>query len=528
MRTIRDDVFDVLRAHQMTKIFANPGSTEVPLLVDLPDDLEFVLGLHEASVVGMATGWAIGSGQAGLVLLHTTAGLGNAVGAIATARVNRAPLVVLVGQQDRRHVSSVPFLAGELEGLAGNYPVWVGSPARAQDLASVVSRAHHEAVVGRGPALVIVPMNDWNEPSTAPARIAAPTTLRVAAGLDSALSAEVSELLTQAERPVLVVGAGADDEKTWLALKAVAEVLDCPVWQEPFGARAGFPQQDGRFIGHLPSGRSGLRAALKDHDLVLVVGAPALRQYNYEEGPLFAENVTVVVVSDDASEAAYSTSDIAVVTPLAPFFEAIAAQTPPRELKAMPPRAELPDPPPPVLGEPLRPQHVFGALQQRLPDDLVIVEESPSSRSDLQAMVPPRQSLGFLSAAMGGLGFALPAATGLKMALPHRSIVAVVGDGSSLYSVQALWSAQHYGVGVLFVVLSNGGYAIMNHLAHLVGGKAPWPNFADVRVEGLATALGCPARRIETYEELLNELDSIIPTLPTRRQPILLNVVVSA
>src|SRR3954449_11137759 len=113
-RTVREATFDVWREFGLTSIFANPGSTEIRLLTDLPADLRFVLALHEASVVGLATGWAIGRGEPALAILHTTAGLGNAVGALATARVTRAPLVVLVGQQDRRHLAQEPFLTGRL------------------------------------------------------------------------------------------------------------------------------------------------------------------------------------------------------------------------------------------------------------------------------------------------------------------------------------------------------------------------------------------------------------------------------
>ncbi len=134
-RTVREATFDVFRRYGLTTLFANPGSTEIPFLTGLPDDLHFVLGLHESSVVGMATGWAIGRGEPSLAILHTTAGLGNAVGALATARVNRAAVVVLVGQQDRRHLALQPFLAGRLDGLAGEYPVSVrdadGRPGRA-------------------------------------------------------------------------------------------------------------------------------------------------------------------------------------------------------------------------------------------------------------------------------------------------------------------------------------------------------------------------------------------------------------
>src|ERR1044072_3341387 len=127
--TGRDAAIEAFRARGLTRMFANPGSTEVPLLIDLPSDFEFVLGLHEGTVVGMATGWALGRGEPALVLLHTTAGLGNAVGALATARVNRAPLVVLVGQQDRRHLVFPPFLAGRLDRLAGEYPGCFEQPA---------------------------------------------------------------------------------------------------------------------------------------------------------------------------------------------------------------------------------------------------------------------------------------------------------------------------------------------------------------------------------------------------------------
>src|SRR6185295_18175384 len=165
LRTVRDATFDVLRERGLTTIFSNPGSTEVPFLAGLPDDLDFVLGLHEGSVVGMATGLAIGSGRAAFALLHTTAGLGNAVAALATARVNRAPVVVVVGQQDRRHLALEPFLAGRLEGLVGDYPVWVHTPPRAPEVPDAIQRAWHEAQAARGPAIVIVPMDDWMAPA---------------------------------------------------------------------------------------------------------------------------------------------------------------------------------------------------------------------------------------------------------------------------------------------------------------------------------------------------------------------------
>jgi benzoylformate decarboxylase len=528
MTTVREATFDVMRRHGLTTVFANPGSTEVSFLTDLPSDLRFVLALHEGSVVGMATGYAIASGRPAFVQLHTTAGLGNAVGALATARVNRAPLVVLVGQQDRRHLALEPFLTGRLAGLAGDYPVWTSTPLRAQDVPSAVSRAFHEAAAHRGPALVIVPMDDWSQPVDPDEVLAAPVWVSRATGVSRSELAPLVSLVSSAESPALVVGAGADSAETWAALVALAERLGCPVWQESFGARAGFPQDHPQFAGHLPAGRSRLRAALDGHDVVLAVGAPAFRQYPYERGPLVPAGTRIAVVTDDPAEAHHSPVDLAVVAPLAAAVTLLASEVPARSGAAALPRCGRVPPSPPTGSEPMRAAHVFAALASRLPADAIVVEESPSSRPDLHALIPARAPLGFLSAAMGGLGFALPAAAGVRLALPDRPVVALVGDGSSLYGIQALWSAARYGTGVLFVVLANGRYAIMDRLAEGQGGKPPWPSFEDVSVSGLAAALGCPAVRIDTYPALLSTLDEVVPTLASRNTPLVLDVSVVA
>jgi benzoylformate decarboxylase len=258
-RTVRDLTVQAWRELGMTTVFANPGSTEISLLAHLPADIELTLALHEGSVVGMATGYALAREKPALVVLHTTAGLGNAVGALATARANRAPLVVIVGQQDRRHLAMEPFLAGRLRGLAGDYPVWQDEPVRAADVPGAIRRAWFEARDRRGPALIIVPMDDWSAEIDDSLPVAAPQDLRVARAVKTAELHELIELVAQAQRPCLVVGAGADTTRCWAALTRLAARLACPVWQEPFGSRAGFPQDHPQFMGHLPADRRGLR-----------------------------------------------------------------------------------------------------------------------------------------------------------------------------------------------------------------------------------------------------------------------------
>ena len=156
-----------------------------------------------------------------------------------------------------------------------------------------------------------------------------------------------------------------------------------------------------------------------------------------------------------------------------------------------------------------------------------MIEEAPSNRPELLATLPARRPLGFLSAAMGGLGFALPAAIGVRMALPDRPVVAVVGDGSAMFGIQSLWSAARYEAGALFVVLSNGGYAIMDRLAEMQNQAAPWPSFGSIDIAAIARAQGCPAVRVETNDALLAALDDVVPTLASRSEPMLIEAVVA-
>ena len=525
-RTVRDATFDVFRRRGLTTMFANPGSTEVPFLAGLPDDLRFVLALHEGSVVGLATGWAIARGEPALALLHTTAGLGNAVGAIATARVNRAPLVIVVGQQDRRHLVFEPFLAGRLEGLAGEYCVWSDQPVRAQDVPGAIERACNEAGTARGPALVIVPMDDWLEPADDEREDAASRRVLRGGDVDQASIDALTEFLAEARAPALVAGAGADDADSWAALVALAERLVAPVYQESFGARAGFPQDHRLFAGVLPADRPRLRERLAPHDAILAVGAPVFRQSPYAPGPFTEPGTRIAVVTDDPAEAHRSSVELAVVAPPAAVCCRLAETVPQRTAEPPEPFRPPPAPEPPRDGV-LTASHVLAALAERLPPDAVVVEEAPVDRPELHDRLLAREPLGFLSAAMGGLGFGVPGATGVRMALPRRPVVAVIGDGSSIYGIQGLWTAAHYRVGVVFVILSNGGYAIMDRLAERHGEDAPWPGFGEVEVAALARGFGCPARRITTYEELVGALDEVVPTLAERDEPLLLDVAVA-
>ena len=181
-----------------------------------------------------------------------------------------------------------------------------------------------------------------------------------------------------------------------------------------------------------------------------------------------------------------------------------------------------PAPDAPAAGEPLRPEHVVAALAERLPENTILVEEAPSNRAEILARISIRAPLGFVAVANGALGFGLASAVGLRMARPDRPVLALLGDGSSMYSVHALWSAAHYGVGTVFVVMSNGRYAIMDHLADAHGAPGAWPSFHSLDIAAVATGLGCPARQVVTHDELVETLDEAMLGLTERDQPLVI------
>jgi benzoylformate decarboxylase len=312
---------------------------------------------------------------------------------------------------------------------------------------------------------------------------------------------------------------------------SLAERLRCPVFQEAFGSRAGFPQDHPLFAGHLPWMRRQMHDRLAAHDLVIAIGTGAFRAYLFDEPVALVEPGTrVAVITDDAAEAHRSPCDVAVLAPVAAACSALAAivEARPGGVGPSPPLHEPPPvPDPPAAGEPLQAGHVLAALASRLPPDAIVVEETPSSRPELLERLPARTPLGFISNANGGLGFGLAGSTGLRMGLPDRPVVAVVGDGSAMYAIQSLWSAARYEVGVLLVVLSNGGYAIMDALAQAQGGRGAWPGFGEIDIAGIAACLGCPSVRVATYDELVQTLDDVMPGLADRRAPLLVEVAVA-
>ena len=513
MATVRDASYELLRAHGLTTVFGNPGSTELPFLAGFPGDFRYVLGLQEAVVVGMADGHAQVSGEPTLVNLHTAPGVGNAMGAIFNAYENKAPLVITAGQQVRPMITMEALLTNP-DPVVQPQPFvkWSYEPRRAQDVPAALARALHLAQLPpRGPVFVSVPMDDWSAEAdeTAAAQVTGrQTTGRAAPG--PAVLDDLARRLAEASNPALVAGPDVDAGGGWDAAVALAERCRLPVWAPPASGsgRIGFPEDHPSFQGLLPPAIGPLAQTLEPYDFVLVVGAPVFTYYPYIPGPVLPEGTSLVLVTDDPDEAARAPAGDAVVADVALTLEALLAKVPQAD---RPPPSERPQAEPPQDTSPPGAPAVMAALGDALPDGAIIVNESPSNMIALRNQVRLSHPASYFTAAGGGLGFGMPAAVGAQLAAPDRQVVAVIGDGSLQYAVAALWSAVAYDVPVTTLVVRNEEYAILKWFAEFEGEMgAPGLDVRGLDSAAIATGYGMRARRVEGVDELRQALSEAI------------------
>ncbi|WP_119067162.1 benzoylformate decarboxylase [Rubrobacter indicoceani] len=470
MPTVRDATLDLLRELGMTTVFGNPGSTELPMLRDWPPDFRYILALHEAAALGMAEGYARQTGNAAFVNLHTAPGLGNAMGQMVTAWHNRTPLVVTAGQQHRDHIAREPMLKGELTELAKPYVKRSHEPRRAGDVPHEILRAYHTAMTApQGPVFLSIPMDDWD----AQAEPVEVTSVSYRRAPDPDGLAAASEVLAAAQNPAIVVGPGVarsvgpkGSAGGFGSVVALAEKLRAPVFQEGVVALSGFPQRHPLFQGFLPLAQKPLAAKLAPYDAVLVVGTRVFSYYPYVPGPVVEGETSVVLITDDPEEAAFSPTGRSIIGDVELSCGGLLGLLP--ESDRTPP-VPVKTPGKPEPSDPMSVAFVMDAVSRTLPEDAVVADESTSSKGMLHRFVKPDSPDAYLSSEAGGLGFCLPASVGAKLAMPDRTVACIIGDGSSMYSIQALWTAASYGVGVVFVIINNRGYSILKSFRDVLG-----------------------------------------------------------
>lgn len=514
MRSVRDVVYEFFRARGMTTMFGNPGSTELPFLSDFPDDFTYVLGLHEGAAVGMADAYAQVTGRPTVVNLHTAPGVGNAMGALVNARANRAPLVVTAGQQVRAMMGLEALLTNtNAVDLPRPAVKWSYEPPRPQDVPAALARATYLAMQPpQGPVFVSLPMDDLTAPADDPATgLTLGRTVTGRAAPDPSALADLVERLGGAANPVLVLGGGVDASGGLDAAVALAEKLRVPVWRAPEPGRLGFPEDHPYFRGSLPNAIAPLAAKLAGHDLIVVIGAAVFRYYPYMPGEFLPAGAALVQVTDDVDEATRAPMGDAIVADPGLTLERLAELMPPADRPA--PAGRGTPRTPAYEDGPMTADVVFATVAGELPDDAIIVNESPSNLAAHRDQIRPGRPASFFFTTSGGLGFGLPGAVGAALAAPDRRVLAIVGDGSAQYAITALWTAARYRVPVTVVVLVNAEYKILKWFGKRenVAG-VPGLDLGGIDHLALAQGYGVEATRAETPDGLRDALKSALAT----------------
>lgn len=491
-KTVKDVTLDLLRGFGVRKVFGNPGSTELPFLSDWPADIDYVLGLQEASVIGMADGYAQATRNASFVNLHAAAGVGHALGNIFTAFRNQTPMVITAGQQARSILPLQAFLYAERASeFPRPYVKYSVEPARPEDVPGAIARAYYEAMQPPcGPTFVSVPIDDWVKP-------AQPLAVRHVSrelGPDPDAMRKLADAIAASKTPAFVVGPSIDKANAVAAMVQLAERAKAAVWVSPFSHRCSFPEQHPLFAGFLHASPVQLSDALRKHDLVVVFGAPVFTFHVEGYADIFHNGTTLWQIIDDPTAAAVTPTGSSIIATMKPALDMLLGLLP--ETKRAAPATRT-MPPAPAPADPIPADYLMHMIAQAMPKDALLVEEAPSHRPSMQKHLPMRGQDSFYTMASGGLGFALPAAVGIALDRSKQRTICLVGDGSAMYSIQALWTAAQRKLPLTVIVVNNSGYGAMRSFSRVMQVRnVPGLELPGIDFVKIAQGMGCDAVRV--------------------------------
>lgn len=544
-------LMESLVSHGVRHIFGNPGTTETPLLDSLVSypQIEYIMALHEGVAVGAASFYAQASGRVAVANVHVAPGLGNAIGALYGAFKANSPLVVTAGQQDTRMRLANPVLGHDLVAMAAPVTKWSVQVERADELAPILRRAFKVATDGpKGPVFVSLPINVLEQETSVEAMD--PGNIWRSAHPDPEGVAELAGLILNSNSPTIIVSDDVARSGATDPLVKLTEVIGASVWFEGLRHHASFPTGHPAFRQSLPPDAAQVRKALDGSDLVLLLGGPFFEDIWYAEGSHFPTGARVVQIEESPERLAFNHRlDGGLVGEMAASIAALTdavrsraneefragaerrnqalAQLSARDREAHRSRLEKS-----FNREPSSMPRVMAELRRGAPANVVIVDESITASLDLARSFDYRGFGDYFSGRGGGIGQGLSGALGVKVAMPDRPVVAVSGDGSAMYSIQALWTAAHHKLAIVFVVLTNREYRILKHNVDVwrknfdAGTQHPYQQMdltgPDLDFVHLAAGMGVDGVRID-------KADDIAPALATAiaaNRPFLLEVAV--
>ena len=478
----RDVFMESLLAHGVRHLFGNPGTTESPLIDSLASypTLSYVLALHEGVAIGAASYYAQAGGGTGVVNLHVAPGLGNAIGMLYGASRANSPMVLTAGQQDTRLRLRDPLLGHDLVAMAAPVVKWSVQAENADEIAPIMRRAFKIAHdPPSGPVFVSLPI-DVMEQETDIAAAGSGTLYRAPVPSPEGVRAVARQFLAAVE-PAIVIGddvarAGAGD-----AVIRLAESTGAGIWAELVPQHQPVPNAHPNFLGRLPSDAARIAQSLDNADLVLLVGGPFFEEVWHAPNGPFPPGATVIQIEEATERLARNHAlSTGLVAGLGPALEAVSAQVLTdrsteftaavdsrnerfaalRENRRSTRRALL---------ERMREQRpmpvalAMETLATTAPEDTVVVDEAITGSPEIPRAFDIRGAGDYFSGRGGGIGQGIAGALGVKLARPERPVVCVSGDGSAMYSFQALWTAAHHRLPILFLILANREYRILKH-----------------------------------------------------------------
>ena len=539
--TGRDAFLRVLSDEGVEKMFGNPGTTELPIMHALSSapEMGYVLALQEAIVIAMADGYARASGKLVSCNVHVAPGLGNAIGSIYTSYMSGTPMIVTAGQQEQGHGLTEPLLYAPLVPIATPVVKWATEVNRIEDLPRILRRAAKVATTApTGPVFISLPGDILN--NEAAIDLGAPTRVDTAVRPSDAALEQLARRLLAAKKPVILAGPEIASSDAFAEATALAETLGAPVLQQTVGYGAHFPSEHPAYLGALNRDQKRVRQILSEYDLMFCVGSDVLKMSVWSEIEPLPETTKVAMLglrdwemgknfpAEIALRADVKETLKALVPVLKKLGGAALAEKARASLAALAAknwstqRAErLKALAKPVDGQPLAAEWVMATLSDALPRNAVVVDEGITSAGMLTSYYPYRDRNSFFGNVSGGIGWGIAAAVGVQVALPERRVVAVIGDGSAMYSIQALWTAANLRLPVTFLICNNGGYQILkNRLKLFHGNDRPiGMDFKDPPIDAcaLAKGFGVAAERVDTAKgfeaSLAKSLKSSGPTL---------------
>jgi benzoylformate decarboxylase len=537
-------LLELLKQEGVRVMFGNPGTTELPLMDAFAGerDIRYVLALQEAPAMGMADGYAQASGQLACVNLHAAPGLGNAMGMLYDAQKAGAPIIVTAGQHEQRFNFTEPLLWADLPVVARPFVKWSEEVRRLSDLPRAIHRAAKTALAPpTGPVFLSLPGDILTDSEDLD--LGHPT--RIASGIrgDASAIAAAAKLMARAKSPVIIAGDAVPQGNALAELVTFAEALAAPVYDEGMATRAMFPSSHPLYRGALVRLPAAINGMLGQHDLLVSIGADLFTLSLPDEVDSMPEGMQVVHLDTNPWELGKNyPAEVAILgEPKAILPEMTRALQEARggsDVDAVAKRLEhaqaegisslarlVANAEALEQRHPIHPLSLMHAIGRVLPGNAVVIDETVSSGTALRRFLKSDDAQSFFGMRGGGIGWGLPAAIGAKLALPDRPVVALIGDGSAMYTIQGLWTAARENLRMVFVIINNYSYRILKQRTNAMKGLAAQAdNYVGMDLDrprvdfvSVARGLGLTAHRAATLADVRDMLEAALahdgPTL---------------